>query len=95
MPRAWRAASIAFFILALTGGEYALASCGYVVFLELASTHGPRQNVLGFFKRNAQLVSRIGGVMLVTVGLLEATGAWTSAIAWLHTHWFTGFKTSL
>jgi cytochrome c-type biogenesis protein len=66
-----------------------------IPFLIVAFAFQRMMNVLGFFKRNARLVSRIGGVMLVTVGLLEATGAWTSAIAWLHTHWFGGFQTSL
>jgi cytochrome c-type biogenesis protein len=52
-------------------------------------------NVLGFFKRNARMISRIGGVLLVAVGLLEVTGGWTSAVGWLHTHWFSGFSTPL
>ena len=52
-------------------------------------------NVLSFFKRNARLVSRIGGVMLVVVGLLEVTGAWTFAVTWLHTHWFSGYNLPL
>ena len=34
-------------------------------------------------------------MLLVAVGLLEVTGAWTSAITWLHTHWFGGFNTPL
>jgi hypothetical protein len=33
--------------------------------------------------------------MLMTIGLLEATGAWPLVIAWLHTHWFNGFQTPL
>jgi cytochrome c-type biogenesis protein len=47
--------------------------------------------VLDFFKRNARMVTRIGGVLLIAVGLLEATGAWTAAVTWLHTHWFSGY----
>jgi cytochrome c-type biogenesis protein len=66
-----------------------------IPFLLVAVAFERMMNVLGFFRRNARLVSRIGGVMLVAVGLLEATGAWTSAIAWLHTHWVSGFRTSL
>jgi cytochrome c-type biogenesis protein len=66
-----------------------------IPFLLVAVAFQRMMNVLGFFKRNARLVSRIGGVMLVAVGLLEATGAWTLAIAWLHTHWFSGFSTPL
>jgi cytochrome c-type biogenesis protein len=48
-------------------------------------------SLLGFFKRNARLVSRIGGALLVAVGVLEVTGAWTALITWLHTHWFSGY----
>jgi cytochrome c-type biogenesis protein len=51
--------------------------------------------VLGFFKRNARMVSRIGGALLVIVGLLEVTGAWTSAIVWLKQHWFSSYYPSL
>jgi cytochrome c-type biogenesis protein len=51
--------------------------------------------VLGFFKRNARLVTQIGGVLLVVVGLLEVTGAWTSAIIWLKGHWFSSYQTPL
>ena len=51
--------------------------------------------VLDFFKRNARTVTRIGGVLLVAVGLLEATGAWTAAVNWLHTHWFSGYQLPL
>jgi hypothetical protein len=31
-------------------------------------------------------------VLLVAVGLLEVTGAWTWAITWLHTHWFADYN---
>jgi hypothetical protein len=30
--------------------------------------------------------------MLIAVGLLEVTGAWTSAVTWLDTHWFSGYN---
>ena len=63
-----------------------------IPFLVVAVAFSRMVNVLGFFKRNARMVSRIGGVMLVAVGLLEVTGAWTSAITWLHTHWFSGYN---
>ncbi len=51
--------------------------------------------VLGFFKRNARMISRIGGAMLIALGLLEVTGGWTLAIDWLRAHWFGGFSTPL
>jgi cytochrome c-type biogenesis protein len=63
-----------------------------IPFLVVAVAFSRMVNVLGFFKRNARMVSRIGGVLLVVVGLLEVTGAWTSAITWLHTHWFSGYN---
>jgi cytochrome c-type biogenesis protein len=63
-----------------------------IPFLVVAVAFSRLVNVLGFFKRNARMVSRIGGVMLVAVGLLEVTGAWSSAITWLHTHWFSGYN---
>jgi cytochrome c-type biogenesis protein len=66
-----------------------------IPFLIVAVAFSRLVNVLGFFKRNARMVSRIGGVMLVAVGLLEVTGAWTSAITWLHTHWFSGYNLPL
>jgi cytochrome c-type biogenesis protein len=52
-------------------------------------------NVLGFFRRNARMISRVGGALLVVVGLVEVTGAWTSVITWLHTHWFQSYQTPL
>lgn len=66
-----------------------------IPFLIVAGAFQRAVNVLGFFRRNARLVSRIGGALLVVVGVLEVTGAWTSAIAWLHTHWFGSYSTPL
>jgi len=43
--------------------------------------------IFGFARRHARLITRIGGAMLITVGLLEVTGAWTSAVTWLQIHW--------
>ena len=40
-----------------------------------------------FARRHAQLIARIGGGLLVLVGVLEVSGAWTSALAWLKLHW--------
>ena len=55
------------------------------VIVALAFQRGMR--VLGFARRHARLVTAIGGGMLVLVGVLEVTGAWSAAIAWLQTHW--------
>ncbi|HEY6494263.1 MAG TPA: cytochrome c biogenesis protein CcdA [Trebonia sp.] len=62
-----------------------------IPFLIVALAFQRMVGVLNFFKRNARMVTRVGGVLLVAVGLLEATGAWTAAVTWLHTHWFSTY----
>jgi cytochrome c-type biogenesis protein len=62
-----------------------------VPFLIVAVIFQRMVGVLGFFKRNARMVSRIGGALLIIVGLLEVTGAWTAAISWLKDHWFNSY----
>jgi cytochrome c-type biogenesis protein len=44
-------------------------------------------STFAFARRHAKLIARIGGVMLVVVGLLEVTGAWASVLTWLQVHW--------
>ncbi len=48
-----------------------------------------------FARRHAQLIARIGGGLLVLVGLLEVTGAWASAITWLKLHWVGSYQSPL
>ena len=62
-----------------------------IPFILVAAIFQRMVGVLGFFKRNARMVSRIGGALLVVVGLLEVTGAWTAAIIWLKDHWFSSY----
>jgi cytochrome c-type biogenesis protein len=62
-----------------------------IPFILVAAVFQRMVGVLGFFKRNARMVSRIGGVLLVIVGVLEVTGAWTAAIIWLKYHWFDSY----
>src|SRR6201997_3691334 len=66
-----------------------------IPFLIVAVAFQRLVRVLSFFKRNARMVSRIGGVRLVALGPLEVTGAGNSAIPWLHTHWFSGYNLPL
>jgi cytochrome c-type biogenesis protein len=40
-----------------------------------------------FARRHARLITQVGGAMLVCVGLLEVTGAWSAFVAWLQVHW--------
>jgi cytochrome c-type biogenesis protein len=45
----------------------------------------------GWARRHARLITRIGGGMLVVVGLLEVTGTWSAAMSWLQVHWISGY----
>jgi cytochrome c-type biogenesis protein len=48
-----------------------------------------------FARRRARLVTRIGGAMLVCVGLLEVTGAWSTFMIWLQIHWVGNYQLPL
>ena len=50
---------------------------------------------LAFFRRRARLVTRIGGAMLICVGLLEVTGAWFTFMDWLQAHWAGSYQLPL
>jgi cytochrome c-type biogenesis protein len=63
-----------------------------VPFLIVAFAFQRGVNVFGFARRHARLVTRIGGLMLIAVGLLEVTGAWAAAITWLQVHWLNGYN---
>jgi cytochrome c-type biogenesis protein len=63
-----------------------------VPFLIVAFAFQRGINVFGFARRHARLVTQIGGVMLIAVGLLEVTGAWAAAVSWLQVHWINGFN---
>jgi cytochrome c-type biogenesis protein len=48
--------------------------------------------LFGFARRHARLITRIGGLLLIVVGLLEVTGAWSNAMLWLKVHWLTSYN---
>jgi cytochrome c-type biogenesis protein len=62
-----------------------------IPFLIVALAFQRGVTVFGFARRHARLITRIGGVMLIAVGVLEVTGAWAHAIIWLKVHWLTGY----
>lgn len=39
-------------------------------------------NTLGWARRNRMLLQKLGGAMLILIGILLATGAWTSMMSW-------------
>jgi len=77
-----------------TAGRGALLAFVYALglgipFLMVAFAFQRGVSLFGFARRHARLVTQIGGAMLIAVGLLEVTGAWGAAVAWLQTHWAT------
>jgi cytochrome c-type biogenesis protein len=66
-----------------------------IPFLIVAMAFQRGMRVFGFARRHARLVTGIGGAMLVLVGVLEVTGAWTAAITWMQIHWFQGYSSPI
>jgi cytochrome c-type biogenesis protein len=62
-----------------------------IPFLIVAFAFQRGVNVFGFARRHARLITRIGGVLLIAVGVLEVSGAWASAVTWLQLHWLNGY----
>jgi cytochrome c-type biogenesis protein len=66
-----------------------------VPFLIVAIAFQRGMRAFGFARRHARLITGIGGGLLVLVGVLEVTGAWTAAITWLQIHWFQGYNSPI
>ena len=77
-----RGALLAFVYALGLGVPFLLVSFGFQIAMR----------AFGFFRQHARLVTRIGGAMLVCVGLLEVTGAWSSFMAWLQVHWVSSYQ---
>jgi cytochrome c-type biogenesis protein len=63
-----------------------------IPFLIVALAFQRGMRAFGFARRHARLITAIGGGMLVLVGVLEVTGAWSAAITWLQVHWVAGYS---
>jgi cytochrome c-type biogenesis protein len=77
-----RGAVLAFVYALGLGVPFLLVSFGFQVAMR----------AFAFFRRHARLVTRIGGAMLICVGLLEVTGAWSAFMAWLQVHWVSSYQ---
>jgi cytochrome c-type biogenesis protein len=80
-----RGAVLAFVYALGLGVPFLLVSLGFQVAMR----------AFAFFRRRARLVTRIGGAMLICVGLLEVTGAWSTFMAWLQVHWVSNYQPPL
>ena len=63
-----------------------------IPFLIVAFAFQRGASLFSFARRHGRLITQIGGVMLIAVGLLEVTGAWSSAVLWLKIHWLSGYN---
>ncbi len=66
-----------------------------IPFVIVAAVFQRGMDTFGFARRHAALVTRIGGTMLIIVGVLQVTGAWTAALTWLRIHWIGGYQLPL
>ena len=66
-----------------------------VPFLIVALAFERGVTAFSFARRHARAFSVAGGAMLVAVGVLEVTGAWSSALLWLKTHWISSYQSPL
>jgi cytochrome c-type biogenesis protein len=80
-----RGAILAFVYALGLGVPFVLVALGFQVVMRASA----------FARRHARLITRIGGAMLVCVGLLEVTGAWSTFMSWLQVHWFSGYESPI
>lgn len=66
-----------------------------IPFLIVALAFERGVGAFGFARRHARAFSLAGGAMLVAVGILEVTGAWSSALLWLKVHWIGNYQSPL
>jgi cytochrome c-type biogenesis protein len=66
-----------------------------IPFLIVALAFSRGVTLFGFARRHGRLITTIGGVMLIAVGLLEVTGAWQAAVTWLQVHWLSGYNSPI
>jgi cytochrome c-type biogenesis protein len=46
----------------------------------------------GFARRHAVTIMRVGGGLLILVGILQVSGAWTDVMTWLRLHWISSYS---
>jgi cytochrome c-type biogenesis protein len=66
-----------------------------IPFLIVAFAFSRGVTLFGFARRHGRLITTIGGLMLIAVGLLEVTGAWQTAVTWLQVHWLSGYNSPI
>ncbi|GAA1477943.1 cytochrome c biogenesis protein CcdA [Nocardioides aestuarii] len=78
---------------ALLSGVYALGLG--LPFVLAALAYRRMLGAFGWIRRHQQWVTRIGGLMLVAVGVLLVTGLWAEIVTWIQLQLVSGYETSI
>ncbi len=83
-----------------TAGRGALLSACYALglglpFVAAGLAYRRMLGAFGFVRRHQQWVTRVGGLMLVAVGVLLVTGWWAELVSWLQIRLISDFETSI
>jgi cytochrome c-type biogenesis protein len=66
-----------------------------IPFLIVAALFQRGMRGFGFARKHARAVMRIGGALLVIVGILQVSGTWTTVMSWLKIHWIGGYSSPI
>ncbi|WP_462418534.1 cytochrome c biogenesis CcdA family protein [Kytococcus sp. Marseille-QA3725] len=75
---------------ALLAGAYSLGLG--LPFVLLAAGMSRVAGAFGWMRDHHQLISAIGGVVLMVLGLLMLVGVWDRVMVWLQTEWISSFR---
>ena len=64
-------------------------------FLVAAIAADTMASISGFARRHTRLLLRVGGLMLIAIGVLEVTGTWATCVQWLQDHVFSSFTSPI
>ncbi len=83
-----------------SAGRGALLSFAYclglgIPFIAAALAYRRMLGTVGWIRRHQQWVTRLGGLMLIAVGVLLVTGWWDVAVGWMRLHFFAGFTSGV
>ncbi|HEY2579969.1 MAG TPA: cytochrome c biogenesis protein CcdA [Streptosporangiaceae bacterium] len=62
-----------------------------VPFLIVAALFQRGMKGFGFARKHARTVMRVGGALLVIVGVLQVSGAWSAVMIWMKVHWVNSY----
>lgn len=66
-----------------------------VPFLLMAAAWDRVGRANAWLRRHQRLIQRVGGVLLLVVGVMLLTGLWETVMVWLQTHLISTFRTAL